>query len=77
MLETVKGHYKNGQIELYETPRLKESDIIITFLNSEDTGQIDLQAKGIKKEEAQDLKNRLRSFEEDWNAKGMELYDRI
>lgn len=77
MLKTVKGHYKNGQIELYETPRLKESDIIITFLNSEDTVPIDLQTKGIKKEEAQDLKNRLRSFEEDWNAKGMELYDRI
>lgn len=77
MLKTIKGHYKNGQIELYEKPRLQESDIIITFLNSEDTGQIDLPTKGIKKEEAQDLKNRLRSFEEDWNAKGMELYERI
>jgi len=56
---------------------VKESDIIITFLNSEDTGLIDLQARGITKEQAQDLKNRLRSFEEDWNAEGMELYDRI
>lgn len=77
MLKTVKGHYKNGQIELYEKPRLQESDIIITFLNSEDTGQIDLPTKGMTKEEAQDLKNRLRPFEEDWSAKGMELYDRI
>ncbi len=77
MLKTVKGHYKNGQIELYEKPHLKESDIIITFLNSEEAGAIDLQAKGITKEEAQDLKNRLRSFEDDWNAEGMELYDKI
>ncbi len=77
MLKTVKGHYKDGKIELYEKPHLKESDIIITFLNSEETGAIDLLAKEITKEEAQDLKNRLRSFEEDWNAKGMELYDRI
>lgn len=55
----------------------KESDIIITFLNSEETGEVNLQARGITKEDAQDLKNRLRSFEEDWNAEGMELYDRI
>ena len=33
MLKTVKGHYKDGRIELYEKPRVKESDIIITFLN--------------------------------------------
>lgn len=77
MLKTVRGHYKNGKIALYEKPQVKESDIIITFLNSEDTGLIDLQARGITKEQAQDLKNRLRSFEEDWNAEGMELYDRI
>lgn len=77
MLKTVKGHYKDGQIELYEKPHLKESDIIITFLNSEETGEVKIQASGISKEEAQDLKNRLRSFEEDWSAEGMEIYDRI
>lgn len=77
MLKTVRGHYKNGEIALYEKPQVKESDIIITFLNSEDTGLIDLQARGITKEQAQDLKNRLRSFEEDRDAEGMELYDGI
>lgn len=77
MLRTVKGHYRNGRIDLYEKPLLKESDVIITFLNSEDSGSIDLQAKGITKEMALDLKNRLRSFEEDWNSEGMELYDKI
>ena len=77
MLRTVKGHYRNGRIDLYEKPLLTESDVIITFLNSEDSGSIDLQAKGITKEMALDLKNRLRSFEEDWNSEGMELYDKI
>ncbi|HAK88219.1 MAG TPA: hypothetical protein DHV16_12315 [Nitrospiraceae bacterium] len=77
MLRTVKGHYKDGRIDLYEKPLLKESDVIITFLNSEVTGAIDLQARGITKEMAQDLRNRLRSSEDDWNAEGMELYDKI
>ncbi|MEK6590006.1 MAG: hypothetical protein AABZ11_04930 [Nitrospinota bacterium] len=77
MLKTVKGHYKDGQIELYEKPQMKESDVIITFVDSENAGSINIQAKGITKEEAQDLRNRLRSFEEDWNAEGMELYDKI
>ena len=45
-------------------------------LNS-DADMVNLQAKGISKEEAKDLKNRLRSFEEDWNVEGMELYDRL
>ena len=77
MLRTVKGHYKDGRIDLFEKPLLKESDVIITFLNSEDAGLINLKAREITEEMALDLRNRLRSFEEDWNAEGMELYDRI
>lgn len=77
MLEALKGHYKDGKIELYEKPHLKESEVIITFLNSEKPETVDLQAKGITREEAQDLRGRLKTFETDWNAKGMELYDKI
>lgn len=77
VLETIKGHYKNGKIELYEKPHLKESEIIITFLNSEEAKSVDLSAKGITKEEAGDLRSRLITFETDWNAEGMELYDKI
>ncbi|MBI5902617.1 MAG: hypothetical protein HZB84_03915 [Deltaproteobacteria bacterium] len=77
MLETIKGHYRNGKIELYEKPHLKESEIIITFLNSEEAKPVDLSAKGITKEEAGDLRSRLITFETDWNAEGMELYDKI
>ncbi|HLF87111.1 MAG TPA: hypothetical protein VI584_08510 [Nitrospiria bacterium] len=77
MLEAIKGHYKNGKIELYEKPHLKESEVIITFLNSEEAKSVDLRAKGITKEEANDLRSRLKTFETDWNAEGMELYDKI
>lgn len=77
MLEAIKGHYKNGKIELYEKPHLTESEVIITFLNSEEEKSVDLRAKGITKEEANDLRSRLKTFETDWNAKGMELYDKI
>lgn len=77
MLETIRGHYKDGKIDLYEKPHLKEGEVILTFLNSGEPGFIDLQSRGITKEEAQGLRNRLCSFEEDWNAEGMELYDRI
>jgi hypothetical protein len=77
MPKTVRGHYRDGSIEFYEKPEIKESDVLITFLESETSGEIDLQKRGISKEEANDLRNRLRSFEEDWNADGMELYDKL
>ncbi len=51
MLEAIKGHYKNGKVELYEKPHLKESDVIITFLNSEESKPVDLQAKVSTKKE--------------------------
>lgn len=77
MLEAIRGHYKNGKIELYEKPHFKESEVVITFLNSEKAEAVDLQARGITKKEAQDLKSKLKTFENDWNAEGMELYDKI
>jgi hypothetical protein len=77
MLRAVRGHYKNGSIELYEKPAISESNVIITFMDSEESDHVNLKAKGITKEAAQDLKNRLRSFEEDWVAEGMELYDKL
>ena len=76
MLEAIRGHYKDGKIELYEKPHLQEGDVIITFLSAEGSGFTDLQAKGITKEEAANLRSRLKTFESDWNAEGMELYDK-
>lgn len=53
--------------------------IIIQPLKSkrESRGEIDLAARGITLEQAADMRNRVRSFEEDWNAPGMEVYDEL
>lgn len=77
MLKTIRGHYKNGDIKLYEKPQLEEGEIIVTFLNSEGSTMMDLGARGISKDDALELKNRLKTFETDWNAEGMELYDAV
>jgi predicted DNA-binding antitoxin AbrB/MazE fold protein len=77
MLKTIRGHYKNGDIKLYEKPQLEEGEIIVTFLNSEGSTMMDLGARGISMDDALELKNRLKTFEDDWNAEGMELYDAV
>ncbi|MBI5675114.1 MAG: hypothetical protein HZC48_04665 [Nitrospirae bacterium] len=75
MLKTVKGHYRQGAFELYEKPQIEECDILVTFIENGEL--IDLKSRGITKEEAQDLRYRLRTFEDDWNAPGMEIYDKV
>lgn len=77
MLRAIRGHYKNGKVEFYEEPQLEEGEIIITFLNSDESGSVDLRARGITKADAAELKSRLKTFEDDWNAEGMELYDKV
>lgn len=77
MLRAVRGHYKDGTIELYEEPDISESNVIVTFIDRGESEYIDLQARGISKRDAQNLRNRLRAFEDDWNAEGMELYDNL
>jgi len=77
MLTAIKGYYNNGTIKLYEKPKITDSEVIITFIDSENAGSINLAEKGFNKKEVRELKNRLHTFEEDWNAEGMELYDRL
>jgi len=43
----------------------------------EQRGEIDLAARGITPEQAADMRNRVLSFEEDWNAPGIEVYDEL
>jgi hypothetical protein len=38
-------------------------------------GKIDLASRGITPEQAAEMRNRVISFEEDWNAPGMKVYD--
>lgn len=40
-------------------------------------GEIDLAARGITPDQAAEMRNRVISFEEDWDAPGMEVYDEL
>lgn len=77
MLTSVRGIYRKGKIKLYEpAPDVSEAEVIVTFLPG-DERPIDLRSRGIRKAEAAELRRRLAPFDEDWNAPGMEAYDRL
>ncbi len=74
MITSVKGVYRNGKIELAESPGdvPDETHVIVTFLES---GQIDLRARGITEAHAAELRARLATFAEDWDDPAMDAYD--
>ncbi|MFN5472103.1 MAG: hypothetical protein ACK6BN_13685 [Pseudanabaena sp.] len=74
MLTTVEGIYRNGQIELIESPNnlLEGTRIIVTFL---ETKTIDLASQSIDKAQAELLRTSLSTFAEDWNSPEMSIYD--
>jgi hypothetical protein len=74
MIKSVEGIYRNGKIELAEVPGdvRDESRVIVTFL---DPVRIDLRTRGIDDAQAADLRERLRSFAEDWNSPDMDIYN--
>jgi hypothetical protein len=75
MLKSVEGIYKDGKVELLETPdNVDEARVIITFLPSPG---IDLRARGIDEKQAGELRARLRTFAEDWDRPEMEAYDAL
>ena len=39
------------------------------------SGEVDLASRGITPEQAAEMRNRVMSFTEDWEAPGMEVYD--
>lgn len=70
---TIEGTYKDGKVLLSEMPsELAESKVLVMFLNGQ---QIDLKERGIGKQQAHDLRNRLSSITEDWNMPEMDIYD--
>ena len=82
MLQTVEGIYRDGIIELLETPGIKESRVIITFLNENgqdaaSVGSVDLTELGISKEQAAQLRATFSTFAEDWERPEMDVYDRL
>jgi hypothetical protein len=75
MLKSVEGVYKDGKVELLETPDgVDEARVIITFLPS---FGVDLRARGIDEKQAADLRARLQAFAEDWDQPEMEVYDAL
>ena len=72
-MQTVEGIFKNGQIVLEETPtNITESKVLVTFL---ETKQINLQERGINKEQAAELRSKFSAIAEDWNRPEMDVYD--
>lgn len=73
MLTSYEGVYRQGKLELLESPPAAlEGRVIVTFL---DDHAIDLAKRGIDEEQASDLRNRLATIADDWNRPDMDVYD--
>lgn len=72
MLMSVEGTFRNGKVELNETPpELVEGRVIVTFLSSNEG-----KPPEFTQQELAELRGKLASWEEDWSAPGMEAYIR-
>ena len=72
---TLEGIYKEGKVELLETPKdVSEARVIVTFIPE---GSIDLRERGIDEPQAANLRARLQSFAEDWERPEMGAYDAL
>jgi hypothetical protein len=75
MLNSIEGVYRDGKIELFETPpNMPGGKVIVTFLDAE---SIDLKSRGIDENQAANLRERLRTFADDWDRPEMDVYDAI
>lgn len=78
MLTTVEGIYRDGHIELMELPESmapatnEAVRVIVTFLP---TPSVDLRARNIDEAQAAELRERLQSFADEWDAAEMDIYD--
>jgi hypothetical protein len=76
LLKSVEGIYRDGKVELLETPDdIEEARVIVTFLPT--SGSVDLEARGISEAQAADLRARLQPFAEDWEHPDMAAYDAL
>ena len=75
MLKSYEGIYRDGRIELTESPPSHlHGKVIVTFVDAE---SVDLADRGIDKRQAADLRHRLSTFAEDWNLPEMDAYDAV
>ncbi len=73
MSTTIEGIYREGKIELLETPSdMCEGTRVVAFLPP---GSIDLRERGIDEAQAANLRARFTTFAEDWESPEMDIYD--
>jgi len=73
--KTVEGIYRDGKVELLETPAdVDEARVIVTFLPD---GAVNLSKRDIDEAQADSLRTRLRAFAEDWELPEMGAYDAL
>ena len=74
MLKSVEGVYRDGKVELAETPaEVTEARVIVTFLPKE--GPINLRALGISEAEAARMRWGWGAAAEDWDSPEMDVYN--
>jgi hypothetical protein len=78
-MQTVRGIYKDGRVELLNTPNIHvdQASVLITFLTDEPENGVDLRAHGISLENAADLRHRLECCADDWDRPEMDAYDEL
>ena len=74
MFTSVLGVYRKGKIELEQEPKnvTDETRVIVTFL---DSGAVNLRRRGFTKKQAEQLREQLSSFAEEWDSPEMSAYD--
>jgi hypothetical protein len=74
MFKTIEGIYRQGKIELAESPgdMPDQTRVVVTFL---DPPTISLSDRGMDEAQAADLRSRLESFAEEWDSPEMKIYD--
>ena len=75
MLQTLRGIYREGRVELAERPRdvHPPAEVLVTFLAN--GGAVDLAERGISPAQAAELRARLKTFAADWERPEMDAYD--
>ena len=77
MPDSVQGSFRDGRIELLDSPPSDAGDrVLVTFLLIE-KGRVHLRSRGLGPHDATDLRRRLATFEDDWNRPEMDLYDAL
>jgi len=73
--KSFQGIYKEGKVELLETPDdVDEARVIVTFIPE---NSVDLSKRGLDESRAANLRARLQTFAEDWERPEMGAYDAL